>query len=272
MAVQPLSPATDRRLGGLLPRQLPNRTQAHLRAASLWYKNHAIPIFHAVLATVSGCYSAPWGRLLTRYSPVRHWCIATPVRLECVMHAASVNPEPGSNSLKNCIISHLSMRHNLFRVFSDYLLLLCWVFSKSAFLISQENINEILSHLHVLKNFLCCSIFKEQVPTESRLSKSACLLYQILFHLSSIFEKVFLIFFKMYIRIKKFSTQKRLFVQTAIHIFSCKQFFCNREKKLTQIYNIYIWEEKSPVRAIDAKAFGHTFFRFGAWQGTKQVL
>ena len=25
------------------------------------------------------------------------------VRLECVMHAASVHPEPGSNSLKNCI-------------------------------------------------------------------------------------------------------------------------------------------------------------------------
>ena len=27
------------------------------------------------------------------------------VRLECVMHAASVNPEPGSNSLKNYILS-----------------------------------------------------------------------------------------------------------------------------------------------------------------------
>ena len=105
------------------------------------------------------------------------------------MHAASVNPEPGSNSLKNCIISHPKTRHNLFRVFSDYLLLLCWVFSKSAFSISQENINEILSHLHVLKNFLCCSIFKEQVPLESRLSKSACLLYQILSHLSIPFWK-----------------------------------------------------------------------------------
>ena len=80
------------------------------------------------------------------------------------MHAASVNPEPGSNSLKNCIISYQSAGYNLFRVFSDYLLLLCWVFSKSAFSVSQENINEILSHLHVLKNFLCCSIFKEQVP------------------------------------------------------------------------------------------------------------
>ena len=29
------------------------------------------------------------------------------VRLECVMHAASVHPEPGSNSRKNYIISQL---------------------------------------------------------------------------------------------------------------------------------------------------------------------
>ena len=29
------------------------------------------------------------------------------VRLECVKHAASVHPEPGSNSLKNCISSSL---------------------------------------------------------------------------------------------------------------------------------------------------------------------
>ena len=32
MAVQPLSPATDRRLGGPLPRQLSNQTRAHLSA------------------------------------------------------------------------------------------------------------------------------------------------------------------------------------------------------------------------------------------------
>ena len=32
MAVQPLSPATDRRLGGPLPRQLANQTRGHLSA------------------------------------------------------------------------------------------------------------------------------------------------------------------------------------------------------------------------------------------------
>ena len=76
-------------------------------------------------------------------------------------------------------------------------------FSKSAFLNPQENINEILSHLHVLKNFLCCSIFKEQVPTESCLSKSACLLYQKLFRLSRPFWKFFWFFSKMFFSHRK---------------------------------------------------------------------
>ena len=40
--------------------------------------------------------------LLTR-PPLFHSRRNFTVRLECVMHAASVHPEPGSNSLKNCI-------------------------------------------------------------------------------------------------------------------------------------------------------------------------
>ena len=62
---------------------------------------------YAVLAVISNCYPPVWGRLPTRYSPVRHSvnlisarrlqqdCF---VRLACVKHAASVHPEPGSNS------------------------------------------------------------------------------------------------------------------------------------------------------------------------------
>ena len=101
MPVQPLSPATDRRLGGPLPRQLSNRTQAHLRAINLWQQNHAVPLRHAVLAAVSSCYSSLPGRLSTCYSPVRHFTrIRRPfhVRLACVRHAASVQSEPESNS------------------------------------------------------------------------------------------------------------------------------------------------------------------------------
>ena len=68
----------------------------------------AHPWSHAVLAPVSKCYPPVWDRLLTRYSPVRHSNMLPfrpkpsvhhiPVRLACVKHAASVRPEPGSNS------------------------------------------------------------------------------------------------------------------------------------------------------------------------------
>src|SRR5690606_1167958 len=58
---------------------------------------------YPVLAPVSRGYPRVWGRLPTCYSPVRH--SSTPpqgqsfsVRLACVKHAASVRPEPGSNS------------------------------------------------------------------------------------------------------------------------------------------------------------------------------
>ena len=55
---------------------------------------------YPVLATVSSGYPRVKGRLLTCYSPVRRSC--TPkgltARLACVKHAASVRPEPGSNS------------------------------------------------------------------------------------------------------------------------------------------------------------------------------
>ena len=72
MAVQPLSPATDRRLGGPLPRQLANQTRGHLSAINLWQSNHAVQLHHAVLAAVSSCCPPLKGRFLTRYSPVRH--------------------------------------------------------------------------------------------------------------------------------------------------------------------------------------------------------
>src|SRR5690242_3594248 len=55
---------------------------------------------YPVLDPVSQAYPRAKGRLLTCYSPVRRSC--TPkgltARLACVKHAASVRPEPGSNS------------------------------------------------------------------------------------------------------------------------------------------------------------------------------
>ena len=57
---------------------------------------------YRVLDPVSQAYPPVQGRSLTCYSPVRHsstpasWSLS--VRLACVKHAASVHPEPGSNS------------------------------------------------------------------------------------------------------------------------------------------------------------------------------
>src|SRR3954464_97862 len=57
---------------------------------------------YPVLDPVSQAYPRVRGRLLTCYSPVRR--SSTPkglsARLACVKHAASVRPEPGSNSPK----------------------------------------------------------------------------------------------------------------------------------------------------------------------------
>ncbi len=99
----------DRRFGGPLPRQLPNPTRAHPVPPEFFTPYHAVLCAYAVLAVISNCYPPVQGRLPTRYSPVRRSvkfpssrripekCFA---RLACVKHAASVHPEPGSNSHK----------------------------------------------------------------------------------------------------------------------------------------------------------------------------
>ena len=107
MAGHPLRSATDRRLGRPLPHQLPNQTRAHPVPPEFFTQEHASSCAYAVLAVISNCYPPVWGRLSTRYSPVRHSVNSASirklpqnrfVRLACVRHAASVHPEPGSNS------------------------------------------------------------------------------------------------------------------------------------------------------------------------------
>ena len=59
------------------------------------------PMSYPVLAPVSRSYPRAEGRLPTCYSPVRRSVTRRRVaRLACVKHAASVRPEPGSNSPK----------------------------------------------------------------------------------------------------------------------------------------------------------------------------
>ena len=108
MAVHPLRPATDRRLGGPLPHQLANQTRGHLSA-------HKALVFRScgpkTLCGISSRFQllSPTERqvphaLLTR-SPLSSPRRSYSVRLACVRHAASVRPEPGSNSQK--IVSKL---------------------------------------------------------------------------------------------------------------------------------------------------------------------
>ena len=115
MAVHPLRPATDRRHGGPLPRHLANQTRDHLSAHKALT---SVPCGTKVLCGISSRFQllSPTERqvshaLLTR-SPLNLTSIGrsrfplSPVRLACVRHAASVRPEPGSNSQK--IVSKLS--------------------------------------------------------------------------------------------------------------------------------------------------------------------
>ena len=103
MAVHPLRPATDRRLGGPLPRQQANQTRSHLSAHKA-LTSQGCP--QEVSCGISSRFQllSPTERqvlhaLLTR-SPLSNPRRSYPVRLACVRHAASVRPEPGSNSQK----------------------------------------------------------------------------------------------------------------------------------------------------------------------------
>ena len=117
MAVHSLKPATDRRLGRPLPHQPANQTRVHLVPPQFFTQYHAVSCAYAVLAVVSNCCPPVRGRLPTRYSPVRHSVTISLlrrfvpccfVRLACVKHAASVHPEPGSNSQIEMFVSGCS--------------------------------------------------------------------------------------------------------------------------------------------------------------------
>ena len=78
------------------------------RAVALLITVKCFSVTYPVLVSVSRNYPGHMGRLPTCYSPVRHWEVSVfqckhllsgfSVRLACIRHAASVHPEPGSNS------------------------------------------------------------------------------------------------------------------------------------------------------------------------------
>ena len=85
-----------------MPRQLANRPRAHPPPPRLSRPGHASLAEYPVLIPLSRGCPGEGGRLPTCYSAVRHSMSfpreALAVRLACVRRAASVHPEPGSNS------------------------------------------------------------------------------------------------------------------------------------------------------------------------------
>ena len=114
MAVHPLRPATDRRLGGPLPHQLANQTRVHLIPPECFHTVSCDTVrlcgFTSRFQLLSPCMRQVTHALLTRPPLNRpEQAPASIVRLACVKHAASVHPEPGSNShVKVCIAQKLA--------------------------------------------------------------------------------------------------------------------------------------------------------------------
>ncbi len=73
------------------------------RAVGDFPRGASAPRAHAVLPTLLGWLSPAWGQIthvILDRLPLCRRCRAGVVRLACVRHAASVHPEPGSNSHK----------------------------------------------------------------------------------------------------------------------------------------------------------------------------
>ena len=132
---------------------------------------------YAVLAIVSNSYPPLPGRLPTRYSPVRNSSreasSSFSVLLACIRHAASVRPEPGSNSLFKVRLLSLTFLH-LNYCFSLY--------SQSSYhymkFLMFHNNHYIIQHLFLvvntfLKNFLL-NFYKKSDP-----ALTGSLLYQL---------------------------------------------------------------------------------------------
>ena len=199
MAVQPLSPATDRRLGGPLPHQLANQTRGHLSAINLWHSDHAIKMRHAVLAVVSNCCPPLKGRFLTRYSPVRHCPLNqlsenSVIRFSFDLHVLSTPPAfvlSQDQTLYKMVSKQLSLFKSNHRViYHDfiYFYFIVAAFSRIDYGLFTHNFvaSLVKSSLRWCFLFSRCLIYKVHIPQAEH-----SLLYQAQFVLSSTFFKFF---------------------------------------------------------------------------------
>ena len=102
-----------------------------------------------------------------------------PVRLACVKHAASVHPEPGSNSLNKCL---LQVKINSWLIYPFYCFLR--IFRSFVFMILKRTFEECVSLFSYQRSVLHC-----------RLSQTALLLYHVVSCLSRTFFNFFEVVF-----------------------------------------------------------------------------
>ena len=95
--------------------------------------------------------------LLTRPPLIRSRSSLT-VRLECVKHAASVHPEPGSNSLKNGILN--SNFHPNLKSFSELFFLSFFYFSTLCFKVIDKNLFVLFRLLFNFQGPFCAPRFE----------------------------------------------------------------------------------------------------------------
>ena len=110
---------------------------------------------------------------------IRRICPKCFVRLACVKHAASVHPEPGSNSLNKCL---LQVKINSWLIYPFYCFLR--IFRSFVFMILKRTFEECVSLFSYQRSVLHC-----------RLSQTALLLY----HVVSCLSRTFSTFLKLFL-------------------------------------------------------------------------
>ena len=143
------------------------------------------------------------------------------VRLACVKRAASVRPEPGSNSLLNSIYQLHLCNQNILILFNNacvitahFLLLLEFILS------SQKNLKGRYFFLH-------CSIFK--MLFAFRFFRTALILYHIISFLSSTFSSFFKKLFDAHCSVSRTALilyHLSLRLSSGFQNFSFPSFFC----------------------------------------------
>ena len=106
MADHPLRPATRRRLGRPLPHQLPDKPRDHHSTGCpfvpKWMPIQEPPPYYKAFRPIIRNDAVGFSRVTHPFAAPYPKAVA---RLACLIHAASVRPEPGSNSpLKNVSI------------------------------------------------------------------------------------------------------------------------------------------------------------------------